>query len=84
MGGAAGKVDATGLQLHYKEEIECGQAALDPDFHGGEIDGSHHVPMRLQECFPRSCAFTRRCRLDSVGFEDVANGGVADAVAEVR
>lgn len=48
IGGAAGEVDATCFQLHGKEQMKSGQAALGPDLHGGEVDRSHHVPLRLQ------------------------------------
>ena len=40
--------------------------------------------MRLEECYPGSCAPTCGCWLNAVGSEDVANGGVADVVTKVR
>ncbi len=84
IGGAARKVDAACFQFHDKEQIERCQATLRPDFHGREVDRSHHVPMRLEECFPGSCAPACRSRLNAVSFEDIANGGVTDVVADVQ
>ena len=52
IGGAAREVDAACFQLHHKEQVERCQSTLGPDFHGGEVDRSHHIPMRFEECFP--------------------------------
>ena len=83
IGGAAGEVDATCFQLHDKEQIESGQAALGPDLHGGEVNRSHHVPVRFQKRVPRPCPLANQCRVNAVLFQDVANGGVADVVSNI-
>ncbi len=40
--------------------------------------------MRFQESLSISCAFTVRYWLNTKGFGNIANGGVADAVANIR
>ncbi len=52
IGGAACEVDAACFQLHDKKQIERRQPTLCPDFHCSEVNRGHHVPVRLQECFP--------------------------------
>ena len=61
IGGTACEVDAAGIQLHDEQKIQRRQPTLCPDFYGREIDRSHHVPMRLEECFPGSRATQCQC-----------------------
>ena len=76
--GATGEVHSARFQFHDEEKIESNESIVGPDLRGGEVDRGHNIPVRFQECLPRSCALARRCRFDAVGFEDVAHGGVAD------
>ncbi len=79
-GRATGEVDSASLQFHDEEKIESDEATLGPDFHGGEVDRSHHVPMRFQKRLPRSRAFASRCWFDTMSLQDVGNCRVADRV----
>ena len=40
--------------------------------------------MHIQERLPGPCAPACRYRFNAVGFQDIANGGVADVVADIR
>jgi hypothetical protein len=46
--------DASGVQFDHKQRVIGDQAANGPDFRCEEVRGHHRVPMRPQECLPRS------------------------------
>ncbi len=79
----ARKVNPTGSQFHYEEQIVRDQATLAPDFDGGEIDGGEHVPMRFQKRLPGGLPLTLRGWLDAMLLQDVPHGRVGEAMAEV-
>ena len=83
IGGAADELDAASFQFHHKQQVECNKSASGPDFDSGEVDGRQDIPVSLQECGPGRMLASVRGWLDAVSLENVANGCVRDAVADV-
>ena len=80
---ASGQVNAARLQLHDEQQVIGDQPASGPDFDGGKVDRRQYVPVRFEERGPGGLALSVRSWLDTVRFENIAHGRVADVVAEV-
>ena len=78
--GDAEDVHVAGADLDDKQAVQTlqGQGAV----HVEEVGGEHRRGLRVQELPPRSVGVPLRCRRDLQGFEDPADGGCADPVAE--
>ena len=66
-----------------KEQVEGLQTLLGPDFKGGEIHGSQHLPMPCQECLPGGVLSPARGRFNSMLFEDILNSGGRKLVPQI-
>ncbi len=66
---ASGKVHASRLQLHDKQQIKRDQPAFGPDLDGGEVDSCQHVPVGIQKCAPRGLSLPH--------IEDIVCGTIA-------
>ena len=80
---AAREVNSPRGHFHDEEQIVRDQSSHGPDFDRREVDGTQHVPMRLDESLPCRLPFPFRSRFEAVFFEDVAHRLVGHLVAEI-
>src|SRR5439155_7272391 len=78
-----GKVNFARGRFHGEEQVQGHQALLRPDLEGGEIDGSEHVPVRLDKGLPGRVLLASWRWFDAVPAQDVGNGGAGNDVPQV-
>jgi hypothetical protein len=80
VGGHAEDVNVAGADLHHKQDVQ----ALEGDraVHVEEVGGEHRCGLRVQEQAPCRVGAPLRCRRDRQNFEDPADGGGVDPMAE--
>ena len=83
-GRRSGEANPASRKLHDKQQVEGDQALRGPDFEGGEIDRRQHRPVGLEERLPGGLPPALGCRFDPLRFEDLADGGGGDLMAEVE
>src|SRR5262249_44350077 len=69
----AGEMDSASYQFHDHQEIESDQAVLGPNFDRREIDGSQHVPMRLEKGMPGRLAPPLGHWFHAMFFQDIGH-----------
>jgi hypothetical protein len=73
-------MDAAAAELHEEEDVE----ALEPDgLDGEEVDGEHLVGVLADEVAPGTLA-AAWCGLEAVASENVADGAVGAAAAQLQ
>ena len=76
-------MDPAGLQLNREQDVERNQTPGSPDFGGEEIGGGKGVPVTLKKLRPCRPSPAKRCRFDTVLFQDPLHRVRRDLVAQV-
>ena len=82
-GRAAGEVHAPGSHFHDEQQVIGDQAPLGPDLDGREVDAGQHVPVGLDERFPRRAPPAIRRRPNTMAAENIAHRLIGDIMSQV-